>query len=494
MKSRIKRSRQYRFVLVLSLLAALSVLGYLSVSYLTFSLGFPLDDAWIHQTYARNLAVNGEWAFIPGQPSAGSTAPLWSGMLAIGYWLGLEPYVWVYGIGWSILATIGVLGGLTFRLLQPQHEIGAFFVGLFLIFEWHLVWAAVSGMETLLIALIILGVMTYLLKSSINWLVLGILIGLGAWVRPDGLTLIGPALLVLYFRCQNWKERLTAAMRLGLGTLSLFGPYLAFNFILSGTVWPNTFFAKQAEYSTLRQTPLAARYLAQAALPLIGAGAMLVPGFLITTLRAVRYKAWGVIAGVSWFLGYLFIYALRLPVIYQHGRYVIPAMPIYFVWALAGMTSWIDFSSTEVKKRILSRTWIVSTGLILVVFWFMGARAYGQDVAIIETEMVATAHWIADHTPDNALIAAHDIGALGYFGCHRLLDLAGLVSPEVIPFIRDEQRLAEFLDQNKVDFLVTFPSWYPYLSSQGELIHQSDGIFSVNQGGDNMSVYRWIIP
>ena len=37
---------------------------------------FPLDDSWIHQTYGRNLALNGEWAFLPGKPSAASTSPL----------------------------------------------------------------------------------------------------------------------------------------------------------------------------------------------------------------------------------------------------------------------------------------------------------------------------------------------------------------------------------------------------------------------------------
>ena len=37
--------------------------------------GFPLDDAWIHQVYARNLATTGVWAFVPGQTSAGSTSP-----------------------------------------------------------------------------------------------------------------------------------------------------------------------------------------------------------------------------------------------------------------------------------------------------------------------------------------------------------------------------------------------------------------------------------
>jgi hypothetical protein len=493
MKPRIIRSRRYRSFVVLGLLSALSILGYISASYLIFRPGFPLDDAWIHQTYARNLAFNGEWAFIPGQPSAGSTAPLWSGILSLGYWLRLGPYVWVYCLGWAILLTIGLLAGWTFRFLQPEDEFDGFIVGLFLIFEWHLVWAAVSGMETLLFALIILGVLTYLLKNRINWLALGLLLGLAVWIRPDGLTLVGPALLVLYVSYRNWRERFSAAVRLGVGILLLFVPYLAFNFMLSGSIWPNTFFAKQAEYAVLRQTPLTMRFLSQAALPLVGAGALLAPGFLTLLFKAIRSRAWKVLAGVFWFLGYLLIYALRLPVTYQHGRYIMPAMPIYFVWALAGMVSWLELSTPNVWKRVLSRAWAASTSLILVAFWFIGAKAYGQDVAIIETEMVDTARWIADNTPKEAFIAAHDIGALGYFGRHRLLDLAGLVSPEVIPYIRDEQRLEVFLDHHEVDFLVTFPGWYPYLVTHGQLIHQGEGIFSVLQGGENMAVYRWKI-
>jgi hypothetical protein len=31
---------------------------------------FPIDDAWIHLTYARNLAQRFEFSFLPGVPSA----------------------------------------------------------------------------------------------------------------------------------------------------------------------------------------------------------------------------------------------------------------------------------------------------------------------------------------------------------------------------------------------------------------------------------------
>ena len=98
---------------------------------------------------------------------------------------------------------------------------------------------------------------------------------------------------------------------------------------------------------------------------------------------------------------------------------------------------------------------------------------------------------MAEYTEPGALVGAHDIGALGYFGGRQLVDLAGLVSPEVIPFIRDEQRLALFLDELEADYLVTFPGWYPQLARKGSLIYNSNSAFSPEMGGENMAVYRW---
>jgi len=46
--------------------------------------GFPLDDSWIHLHFARNIAEGAGFAYNPGAPVAGSTAPLWTLLLALG--------------------------------------------------------------------------------------------------------------------------------------------------------------------------------------------------------------------------------------------------------------------------------------------------------------------------------------------------------------------------------------------------------------------------
>src|SRR5687768_15466656 len=114
-------------------------LFYLTVSAWGFGFsGFPLDDAWIHQTYARNLAHSGQMAFVPGVPSAGSTAPLWSFLLSLGYLLGVPFKIWTYGLGLTLLGLTGwTIARLGLGLFPEQPGVG-FWTGLFCLFEWHL--------------------------------------------------------------------------------------------------------------------------------------------------------------------------------------------------------------------------------------------------------------------------------------------------------------------------------------------------------------------
>ena len=60
--------------LIIAIAALVAMLLYLLVSAWIFRIGFPLDDTWIHLTYARNLAEHDQWAFRLGERSAGSTA------------------------------------------------------------------------------------------------------------------------------------------------------------------------------------------------------------------------------------------------------------------------------------------------------------------------------------------------------------------------------------------------------------------------------------
>jgi len=244
----------------------------------------------------------------------------------------------------------------------------------------------------------------------------------------------------------------------------------------------------------LQNIPFLTRFSNIALLPMIGSGIILLPGFVYLVVERSRKKDWAILSGMIWFLGYIVLYAVRLPVTYQHGRYLMPAMPIYFIWGLAGMFMIGTIISKFRWKWALMTAWHISIGTALLAFWLLGARAYATDVAVIESEMVATARWVSKNLPPDVLVAAHDIGALGFFAPRNLLDLAGLISPEVIPIIRDETHLAEYLDENQAGYLITFPDWYPDLTSGLELAFSSQGKFAPPLGQENMSVFYWTAP
>lgn len=475
----------------LALASTISMAVYLVVSTLNYGIGFPLDDSWIHLTYARNLAVYGEWAFKPGQPSAGSTAPLWTALLSIGFFLKLAPYIWTYLLGTLLLWGVGVFGEMVVRRINPVYQSRIPWVGLFLVAEWHMVWSAASGMETLLHALLITIVLGMLMSGSPRFMTLGLLAGLSVWVRPDGITLLGPIVLHALAGKGTGKKRWRDLSLALIGFASLFVPYLLFNLILAGTPMPNTFYAKQAEYAAWQARPFLSRFGELALQFLAGPSLALLPGAIGWFVVSLRKRDWGTLAGMVWFAGYLFVYVERLPM-YQHGRYIIPAMPVFFLWGLAAL---VQFTKAKTKtfgryQWVAVAGWNLLAGILCAAFWVIGANTYAQDVALIESEMVASAKWVAENVPPGELIAAHDIGALGYYDDHDLLDLAGLVSPEVIPIIRDEGRLAALLDRSGAAYLITFPEFYPSLSEQVEPVFITDGV-GPDLGGENMVVFRW---
>ncbi len=487
-----------RPALVLMLLAAFSTVGYLSVCRQGGYLGFALDDAWIHQTYARNLAQLHQFAFVPGQASAGSTSPLWTGLVAVGYFLNLDYRAWTYLLGTALL---GMNAWLAYRLtlrLWPERVAAAWVAGVVVALEWHMIWAAVSGMETLLFIALVLAAFV-IAPERPGWL--GVCVGFSVLARPDGLSLLPFIVARLFVAAPRpWRRLGWAMLRLGLGFACLFLPYLGFNYALAGTFWPNTFYAKQAEYAVLRQLPLLNRIGMVGLQPLVGATALLVPGGVVAAWQWVRRRGWEGLLVLGWVGAYLAAYVVRLPAVYQHGRYLMPVIPAVVVIGVGGTAAWLrlqtppGLAAQRVSwPRLLSRTWAMAFGLVGLAFWGMGARAYQTDVRIIETEMVQTAHWINGNTPSSALLAAHDIGALGYFGGRRILDMAGLISPDVVPLMGHDAQLRAWLLAAHADYLVLAPGWgFPGVVHTLNLtqVYKTETPYSRAAGGENMVVYR----
>jgi hypothetical protein len=497
---------------LLYLILALSTVAlYTGLSAIGGQTGFPLDDAWIHQTYARNLAASGQMAYVPGQTSAGSTSPLWTLLLAAGYGLKVDYRLWTYLLGGLALALVAIyIARLSLRLWPDRTRL-ALAAGLLCALEWRLAWAAASGMETLLFAALALVLIDWTARHNRRPsadLVFGVLGGLLTVTRPEGLLLVGLAVIARYaqsqlsvphssFHTPSPKRERSGILHLVpearaerdsafffiLGFLVPITPAIWLNLQASGAVFPNTFYAKQQEY-VVYFSSLAVwlpRALDVFGSPLIGAQVLLLPGFALQVVAALRRlrdrSSWTRALPLVWLFAHLLVYAVRLPVTYQHGRYLIPLIPIIVLFGLHGSADLIERVGWG---RFVRRTAIASLAAAALAFWIVGALAYRVDVNIIENELVASARWIDAHTPPDALIAAHDIGAIGYFARRQLLDLAGLISPEVIPIIRDEAALLELMRSRGADYFAAPPGFYASLTHAPvwQIVFEGDSPFA----------------
>ena len=89
----------------------------------------------------------------------------------------------------------------------------------------------------------------------------------------------------------------------------------------------------------------------------------------------------------------------------------------------------------------------------------------GTNIKEIQEIDIALGRWIAENTPQEALIAVDDIGAISYISERQIVDMNGLVSPEVWPALQaDEglprdQVLTRILSEVDPDFMAAFPLW-----------------------------------
>ncbi len=463
-------------------ITALVVAVYLLVNR---SPGFPLDDAWIHQDFARTLAQNGRFAFATDRSGAGSTSPLWVLLLAPAQLVHNAPLWWVllwadalgtlalFGLAWAT----SQLAALWLQDVDARWQhFGALVAGVGVIAEWHLTWAALSGMETMLF--ILLSVLL-LLGVGRGWRPawLGALGALLTDTRPEGILLVGLVAVALLLGVGKQsgqtgeagsipgisRQRLRASgIFLAVFCVGIV-PLLALNEVASGHLLPSTFYAKGAFYA-LGTTEL--QRLAGYALgvlnflvssPVVALG---LPGALFLLWQS--RKRWGPSQGtlwlaVGWVLSLIGGYAIHLPVVYQNGRYLMPVLPVLLALGMAGTLRYLSAASFRLLPLVLA---VLGLGLGLISIG-RGASIYAFNIRFINGYQVQTALWLRDHTPPGAVIATHDIGAIGYLSGRPEIDLGGLTQPELVPLLSDQQALIAYLQQQQVDYVVMFPNWFP---------------------------------
>jgi hypothetical protein len=467
--------------------------------------GVPLDDAWIHFQFARNLARGDGLSFNPGEPTSGSTAPLWTLLLAAVYRAGGRfPVAGQLLSGACFLATLVTTWTLGKRI-TASHWAG-WLAGVIVAVNGRMIWAGLSALETCLFAaLSLLAIRAHLDDRAAGRYRLrtAALFGLAASSRPEGYLLF--ALAMIDFVVHAASAGLQVGWRrLPWGPVGLFAlivlPYLVFSLRTGGHLLPNTYHAKASvDFSIdLDVVSVAARYL-------ILDNPLLLPFFVlgigVLLRRAPLLSLWSV--------GLPLVYALLHAALYQHGRYLIPLIPCNAVVAVAGLEEarrlalrrgwpWASPLASAVRGRAKGRLALVTLLAVAGTAWRLPTMAnlYAWNVDNINHMHVAIGRWAAEHTPPGAILALNDIGAITYVSERRVVDLAGLVTPEVVPLLRSPDRdalLAGFMAERGVEYVVILPNWFPGLAARDDVlepIHQVTLQRNTIVGGETMVVYR----
>jgi hypothetical protein len=494
-----------RRLALLGLVTALVVTVYALANH---TLGFPLDDAWIHQDFARTLAQHGIFAYASGRSGAGSTSPLWVLLLTPAQLLPGGAPLWLV-IAWADALGVLALFGLAWATSSLAElwladvdtrlrSLGALAAGIVVITEWHLTWAALSGMETMLF--VFLSVLL-LLGVSRAWrpVWLGGLAALLTVVRPEGVVLaalVGVALVVQAdVRSQSAPPRWRAVwLYLGVYVLGLL-PLLAFNEVASGHLLPSTFYAKGVYYAlgTSEFSRLAGYGLGVLGFlvssPLVALG---LPGtayaLWLTRRDWARGTQW---LALIWVLALIGVYAIHLPVVYQNGRYLMPVLPVLLALGVTGSLRFLSGGGYRLLPVALT-VLALGLGLLSVV---RGAAIYTANIRYINGYQVETALWLRANTPSDALVATHDIGAIGYFSGRQVIDLGGLTQPELVPLLGDQGALVAYLQRAHVGYVVMFPDWFPpprllWAAVKSGEVHRTHDPAIAAIGGSDLVTYK----
>src|ERR1041384_2416945 len=440
--------------------------------------GFPLDDPWIHLQFARNLLDYGAFSYYKNEMvTSGSTSPLYTLILAAGFLFTSNEFLLSYILGVVfLLLSAFVLYKLARRILGGSAW-GAV-AALLLLFEPRLQWAGLSGMETTLFILAILAV-TYFYQE---WrpIALGISAGLAVWIRPEALIFFGVLALGTAYRRAVVLHALSAGkpapggnpgtrwfVQAGIIALCIIAAYAAFNLRLSGSVFPNTLAAKTKYYALGRgDFPAQVLGFLTGGHLFIFSYAVCVGG-LSCLWSVVRRRREELFIALLWPAALFLAYWKELPYLYQEGRYLMPILPFIILLGLRGVSTSLLVAGKAVRSLTRRRVMSLATAGLIALFWIQFASAswemkerYADSCRYIGERQVRTAMWIREHLPETACVATHDIGAIGFYSGRRVVDMVGLVSPEMIDNIGSLDKLMRFLIRRKVTRLAVLRNWF----------------------------------
>jgi hypothetical protein len=413
-------------------------------------LGYLTDDTFIHLQFAKNIVSGRGFSFEPGKPTYGDTSPGWALLLAATGRLvphagetpseaGSMPALATIAKAWGalclalsvvVLARLGSLLGW-----RPRLALAA--AALLALHAWSARWA-LSGMETpmaTLFAVLATWATARALLQGRGTFLAGVLLGVGTLARPECWLLA--ALGVAAIAYGSGAGRAARAGKALAGVLLGGGPWLLYAWSTFHRFLPNTSAAKAGApfdpalaASAIRTSIRIA--LATDALPLLLLVlALAAAPALWKSMPRERRALWLLVIG--WPV--LLTAGLAAGGVQVVSRYLVPAVPSVL---LAGIASF-QWAAARLGPRR------AAAALFLVLLLDAGVNGYvtlrysaphaRRHTAGLRSSLATFGLWARASTPPGTRFAVSDIGAFGYYSDRPVLDLFGLVTPEMAPIV-----------------------------------------------------------
>ncbi|HSO13282.1 MAG TPA: hypothetical protein VLT51_12960, partial [Anaerolineales bacterium] len=84
----------------------------------------------------------------------------------------------------------------------------------------------------------------------------------------------------------------------------------------------------------------------------------------------------------------------------------------------------------------------------------------------------------------------------GYITQRQMVDIAGLITPEVIPIMNDQAKLAEFVRSKNVAYVIVFTGYYENFLSQldAQLVYSPSNEDIKTYGLEPFEVFKLPVP
>jgi arabinofuranosyltransferase len=396
-----------------------------------------IDDAYITFRYARNLAEGLGLVYNPGEWVLGTSAPLWAVLLGAGYRLGFTDLAWLATLVSAVCDAASVVLLIRFARRLGWQPLGAACVGLAWAINPMSIAFATGGMETslfVLISLVVLG-----LTATRRHLPLAAFVaGLATLVRPEGVLLLA---VVLGWTWATARRQALLTGLCGLAPSAAAGLTLWWRY---GSPLPNSVAAKQVAYQAGWPLENAVALLLQAGLP--GWSTFLlavVPSAMSLMLASIgllglvelsrRSLPWLTRQAIPWqpFAAFGMLYVAFYVIVGLRGVrlfpwYLVPLAPLYLLAASAGL-------ARLATRRAVALAAIVVLWQVPAIDWHRPLLPAGENLDR-EAALLDVGHALGSSLLPTALVAAPEIGALGYASNLKMLDTVGLVSPAALTY------------------------------------------------------------